>query len=79
MAIGICIAVVARRRSSMHGKLEKVLSTCGFNILDLIPMRRQNTDLKLGIINTTGNGWRIILHLNKNKRVEELRQLFQLY
>ena len=54
-AVGICVAggggggapacVVA---------LEKVLSTCGFAVVDLVPARRQNLDLKLQVLEATG-------------------------
>jgi multimeric flavodoxin WrbA len=55
MAIGICVAGGGGGGApTCTVSLEKVLNTCGFNILDLIPMRRQNTDLKLAVLNTTG-------------------------
>lgn len=55
MAIGICVAGGGGGGApACTVSLEKVLSTCGFNIIDLIPVRRQNTELKVGILNATG-------------------------
>jgi len=34
--------------------LERVLQTCGFNIVDIILLRRQNFDLKLKVLQMTG-------------------------
>jgi hypothetical protein len=34
--------------------LEKVLSTCGFAVFDMVPVRRQNLDLKLQVLEATG-------------------------
>jgi len=34
--------------------LEKVLTTCGFAVVDMIPVRRQNLDMKLEILRITG-------------------------
>ena len=34
--------------------LERVLSTCGFGVLDLVPVRRQNLDLKAEVLEATG-------------------------
>ncbi len=34
--------------------LERVLSTCGFSVLDLVPVRRQNLDLKAEVLEATG-------------------------
>jgi hypothetical protein len=34
--------------------LEGVLRTCGFDVVDMIPVRRQNLDLKLDVLRTTG-------------------------
>ena len=54
-AVGICVAggggggapacVVA---------LEEVLSTCAFAVVDMVPARRQNMDLKLQVLEATG-------------------------
>ena len=34
--------------------LEKVLRTCGFDVVDVIPVRRQNLDFKLDLLEATG-------------------------
>ena len=34
--------------------LEKVLATCGFDVADVIPVRRQNLPMKLEVLRTTG-------------------------
>jgi len=34
--------------------LEKVLGTCGFDVLDMIPVRRQNLESKLELLRLTG-------------------------
>ncbi|MBI2850715.1 MAG: flavodoxin family protein [Chloroflexi bacterium] len=34
--------------------MERILQTCGFNIVDMILARRQNLDLKLKVLETTG-------------------------
>lgn len=34
--------------------LERVLQTCGFNLVDTVLIRRQNLDLKLEVLNLTG-------------------------
>jgi hypothetical protein len=34
--------------------LERVLSTCGFDVLDMIPVRRQNLDMKLDVLKIAG-------------------------
>ena len=34
--------------------LEKYLSRCGFDVVDMMPIRRQNLDMKLGILRDTG-------------------------
>jgi len=34
--------------------LEKVLSTCGFDVVDMIPARRQNLEMKLDVLKATG-------------------------
>ena len=54
-AVGICVAGGGGGSSPecVH-HLEKVLRTCGFNVLDMIPVRRQNADLKAGILKITG-------------------------
>jgi hypothetical protein len=34
--------------------LEKVLSRCGFNVVDMVPVRRQNLELKQEVLKMTG-------------------------
>lgn len=34
--------------------MERILQTCGFDIVDMIPVRRQNLDLKLNVLKLTG-------------------------
>ena len=34
--------------------LEKVLSICGFNVVDMVPVRRQNVDAKLAVLEQAG-------------------------
>jgi multimeric flavodoxin WrbA len=54
-AIGICVAGGGGGGTPTCAvSLEKVLSTCGFDVVDMIPVRRQNLDLKLPILRTTG-------------------------
>ena len=35
--------------------LEKILSTCGFDVTDMIPVRRQNLEAKLTVLEHTGS------------------------
>lgn len=65
IAVGICVA----GDSGAGGpwcllNLEKVLMACGFNIMDLIPIRRQNMDPKTNILKITGK-WLTDRILNK--------------
>ena len=54
-AVGICVAGGGGGGApSCTVSLEKVLRTCGFDIVDMVPARRQNLDLKLEILETTG-------------------------
>ena len=34
--------------------LEKIISRCGFDVIDLIPVRRQNLEMKLDVLRLTG-------------------------
>lgn len=53
--IGICVAGGGGGGApSCIVSLEHVLNNCGFDVLDLIPARRQNLDLKIDILKTTG-------------------------
>ena len=54
-AIGICVAGGGGGGApSCTVSLEKFLSRCGFDVLDVIPVRRQNLDMKSGILRITG-------------------------
>ena len=54
-AVGICVAGGGGGGApACTVSLEKYLSKCGFDVVDMIPVRRQNLDMKLGILRTTG-------------------------
>lgn len=54
-ALGICVAGGGGGGApACIFNLEKTLNTCGFNVLDMIPVRRQNLEMKLITINSTG-------------------------
>ena len=54
-AIGICVAGGGGGGGpTCTVSLENVLSTCGFDLVDLIPVRRQNLQFKLGLLRETG-------------------------
>lgn len=54
-AVGICVAGGGGGGSPACAvQLEKVLFNCGFNVVDLIPVRRQNADLKSDVLKITG-------------------------
>ena len=53
--VGICVAGGSGRgTTSCIDQLNDVLRTCGFDILDMIAVRRQNLELKVEILQTTG-------------------------
>ncbi len=53
--IGVCVAGGGGGGApACTVSLEKVLSTCGFDMLDMIPVRRQNLDFKLTVLKSTG-------------------------
>lgn len=55
-AVGICVAGGGGGGApNCAVSLEKVISRCGFDVVDMIPVRRQNTGLKLQVLKTTGN------------------------
>ena len=55
LAVGICVAGGGGGGApNCTVSLEKVLSRCGFDVVDVVPVRRQNTELKLGVLKTTG-------------------------
>jgi multimeric flavodoxin WrbA len=54
-AIGICMAGGGGGGApSCAVSLERVLRTCGLDVVDMVPVRRQNLDLKLAVLETTG-------------------------
>lgn len=55
LAMGICVAGGGGGGAPACAvSLEQVLHTCGFDVLDMIPVRRQNFDIKLDILKTAG-------------------------
>jgi len=54
-AIGICVAGGSGNGApACTVSLEKVLTFCGFQAVDMIPVRRQNLEMKLAILRETG-------------------------
>jgi multimeric flavodoxin WrbA len=54
-AVGICVAGGGGGGSPACAlSMEKVLRTCGFDVVDLIPVRRQNMEIKLRVLEITG-------------------------
>jgi NAD(P)H-dependent FMN reductase len=54
-AIGYCYAGGSGNGPiSCCASLERILQTCGFDVVDMIPARRQNLDIKLPILETVG-------------------------
>jgi multimeric flavodoxin WrbA len=54
-AIGICVAGGGGGGApNCTVSLERVLRTCGFDVVDMVPVRRQNLEIKLSILRTTG-------------------------
>jgi multimeric flavodoxin WrbA len=54
-AAGICVAGGGGGgAASCCLSLEQVLATCGFDVLDLVPVRRQNLEMKLELLRLTG-------------------------
>lgn len=55
LAVGVCVAGGGGGGSAKCAvSLEGVLQTIGFDVVDLVPARRQNLDLKLGVLQATG-------------------------
>ena len=53
--IGLCVAGGGGGGApACCASLEKVLSRCGFDVVDMIPVRRQNLESKLEMLNVTG-------------------------
>ena len=54
-AMGICVAGGGGGGApACTVSLEKYLGGCGFDLVDMMPVRRQNLDMKLSILKTTG-------------------------
>ena len=54
-AVGICVAGGGGGGTpTCVVSLDKVLNTCGFDVVDMIPVRRQNLEMKLEILRATG-------------------------
>ena len=50
-AMGICVAGGGGGGAPACAvSLEKVLSTCGFDVVDMVPVRRQNLQMKLSVL-----------------------------
>jgi multimeric flavodoxin WrbA len=55
-AIGVCVAGGGGGGApSCCVSLEKVLATCGFDVTDMVPVRRQNLEAKLNVLERTGS------------------------
>lgn len=55
MAIGLCVAGGGGGGTpACCVSLERVLTTCGFDVVDMIPVRRQNLDAKLPRLRSAG-------------------------
>ncbi len=54
-AVGICVAGGGGGGApSCAVSLEKILATCGFDVVDMIPARRQNLSVKLEVLGMVG-------------------------
>ena len=54
-AIGVCVAGGGGGGApECCASIQKVLTTCGFDVLDVIPVRRQNLEAKLPALKQTG-------------------------
>jgi multimeric flavodoxin WrbA len=54
-AMGICVAGGGGGGSPMCAEeMVRILSTCGFDVLDVVPVRRQNMELKVQVLSITG-------------------------
>ena len=54
-ALGICVAGGGGGGApSCTVSLERVMSRCGFDVVDMVPVRRQNLDMKTKVLETTG-------------------------
>jgi multimeric flavodoxin WrbA len=54
-AVGVCVAGGGGGGAPACAlSMEKILQTCGFDVKDMVPVRRQNMDLKAQVLETTG-------------------------
>ena len=62
-AIGICVAGGSGNGATACAvRLEKVLTFCGFQTADIIPIRRQNLDIKLAVLKETAKRMITLAH-----------------
>jgi multimeric flavodoxin WrbA len=55
VAIGVCVAGGGGGGApACTVSLEKVLRTCGFDVVDVVPARRQNLDMKVDVLEVVG-------------------------
>jgi len=55
IAIGICVAGGGGGGAAeCTVSLERVLYNCGFDVFDIVPARRQNLEMKLAVLKTSG-------------------------
>jgi multimeric flavodoxin WrbA len=55
LALGLCLSGGGGGGSpNCLVSMERILQTCGFNLVDMIPVRRQNLELKLRVLDMTG-------------------------
>lgn len=55
LAIGLCYpGGCGNGTASCCMNLERILQICGFDVVDMIPVRRQNLETKLRIMELTG-------------------------
>lgn len=55
LALGICVAGGGGGGApSCTVSMERVLRTCGFDVVDLVPVRRQNLEMKIDVLKITG-------------------------
>ena len=55
-AIGVCVAGGGGGGAPRCcASLEKVLQDCGFDVVDMVPARRQNLDMKVDVLRTVGS------------------------
>jgi len=56
-AVGICVAGGGGGGApECSASMQKVLGTCGFEVVDMIPVRRQNLEVKLKVLKTAAQG-----------------------